>query len=237
MAIQDKFLRGRIGPIVFYERNGKQVARSLPVKVRVAAVSLARATNFGHASRLSSVFIAEFKRMLALPKIPSLQQRLAGSISRWLGVTPMNDIAATPAVPWVESFRLNTKAELNFLLKQQLRVVANTSENLKLSISSFQPAGAIITPAGTLSVNCSIAVASCKLSTAALMQVYQTSFEIPCTIGSLSAQEIDLSVQLNPGELAIVVVSLLFKGKTYETLAGVQDLRWRPIEVIGAVYG
>jgi len=84
---------------------------------------------------------------------------------------------------------------------------------------------------------CTIAEAICKLSTTALMQVYQTSFEIPYIIGSIPEQEINLNVHLNPGEPIVVAAALLFKGKTYETLAGVQDLRWRPIEVIGAVYG
>lgn len=47
------------GQHVFYEFNGKQIARTRPRKVNVAAVTLARAANFGHASQLSWVIMGE----------------------------------------------------------------------------------------------------------------------------------------------------------------------------------
>ena len=49
MAIQNDFLRGAIGHLVYYELNGKQVVRQQARKVKVSPVTLAQATNFGHA--------------------------------------------------------------------------------------------------------------------------------------------------------------------------------------------
>lgn len=236
MAIQDKFLRGLLGSLVFYERNGKQISRVRARKVRVSPVTLARAASFGHASQLSSIFTFEFKRLLNLPKLPSLQQRLAGSISGWLGGKPLHEIKATKLIPGVENFLLNKEAKLGVLLRRELQLAGNTGESLQLAISSFQPADCFIAPVWTARVSFTIVAVSCKFSNPSLEQVGITNIEMAVSSDYLPAQQIDLKVKLNPGEMTIVVASLVFKGKTYDTKDGTQEGKWRPIEVIGAVY-
>ena len=233
----DKFLRGLVGSVVFYERDGKQFARKRPKKRKLAAASKARAVSFGHASTLSAWLVDEFTGLLKLPKFPKLQQRLAGTISRWLGGRKLPEIIARQHVSWVEDFNFNLETKLNAQFKKQLNVITNPGEEIRLSINSFSPVNTILAPDGTSSVACSIAVVSCLLKKPDIKQSYATTLEIPYTTNVTIQQQINTGVQVRPGELTLVVISLLFKGKDFDELDGVQHFKWRPVEVVGAAYG
>lgn len=236
MAKLDRFLRGIVGPVVFYELNGKQVARSRPSKVRLSEDGKRRAENFSYAARLASILVGEVSRLLPLPKFNKTTQRLIGAICRWLDVRRVAEMTAQNPVPWVENFSFNGDCIVNNSWKRHFRLVQDGVGNYRLRVDAFFPVETFYVPPSTKFVCCRIAVVSCHVENKSLTQVFENQLEIPYTVEPFPVQEIETGIVARSGELTIAVASLLFKEYVDDYSERKHDSKWRAVEMVGAVF-
>ena len=134
MARKMEIASGRIGPVIFYIRNGKQCARSAPASVRQTEPMKKRGANFSIASRISSTIRKN------MPAICSLEDgtrhsRLTGAFSRWLKTAGIDQLETGP-IPELKDFGLNPSKMLGAKWKDHTEVIRNEN-GIVIKLSSL----------------------------------------------------------------------------------------------------
>ena len=227
------FISGKIGNVVFYERGGKYIARSMPAKMKLTENTLKRSGNFAIASRAGAALRALLKPVLPFPKDRQIQNKLVGAISNWL---QLHDAASLPPdknVPFVNGFSFNPATGFAERFKVPFEVDQNIPGNVEIQLPAFVPVTAIAAPANTIRVVLTITAASCDLVKGVGLGSQTATVHIPYDTGMRNAEVIQMPVPTPPGALAVVAASL-----TYELGNGkaMTNVAFMPSSVIGAIY-
>ncbi|MEO8406586.1 MAG: hypothetical protein ABI480_18385 [Chitinophagaceae bacterium] len=236
MAKEKQSLSGKIGPVVVYQLNGKNVVRSKPRRYKQTTGTKARSKNFGKASTLGAQLRSGLERVIPFPKDISMQTRLTGAISKWLGTTALKDVQPQKHIPWLSDFEFNEKAKLNSRWKELLKVGEPTTDGILLNIPAFIPVDVINGPAKTTSIECRIGAVSCNLLTQSGTKGFYTSFSFPNTDQKVATQEILMKVNTKPGNVVLVVSSLVYFGNKGGEKVEREEVRWRPVSIIIAFH-
>ena len=236
MAKEDQSLRGKIGPVVVYRLNGQDVVRSLPRSYEQTPATKARSLNFGKATRAAALLRSGLKNVLPFPKDSQIQGRLSGTISKWLGTTPIADLSPEKKIPYLIDFHFNGKSELNSLWKGLLQVDLSEQGELMLNIPPFIPSNIIYAPSWAQTIECRIGAVSCNLADGSFGGEYFTSIHFPTKKQEVEAQQIPLSVPVESGNIVLVVVSMIYTiTKNGIELENTKP-EFRPGDVIAAMY-
>jgi hypothetical protein len=145
--LTEKGLSGRVGPVVYYEMNGKQYVRALPVhkKKRTRAANKPAAALFGQCSATASVAAYALQASLPFPFLYKSHNKFRG----WL----YKEYKLHYQQPdWVlgQSFlppcQLNPEADLRNFLFVPLEIRGVEDGRLHIHVPAFDPVKQIMNP-------------------------------------------------------------------------------------------
>lgn len=214
MAIQlTNYVSGRIGGVVFYQRLGQHIARSLPTTVKQSTATRRRSLNFGVACRAAKTLRTLLAPVIPFPKDKAMQNRFAGAIAKWMGQSDPLTMPTTAEISFVTGFSFNDQAHLPEKWSSSLVVTQPSSQLIEVNIPPFIPTRDIPAPAHTTEIKCTIAAAVCQLASGEAISSYQASFTIPYTDKEHSAEKIELPVSIVAGSMVVVAVGLEYFGR------------------------
>ena len=99
--VTDVFLNGSIGNVIFYRRMGTNCARVKAANVQQSEPTKIRSANFGIAARAGKGLRDGLTPCMPLATDRSMQSRFSGAIAKWLGLSAIDELPPTDAVPFV----------------------------------------------------------------------------------------------------------------------------------------
>ncbi|MEO7490158.1 MAG: hypothetical protein ABIU77_23780, partial [Ferruginibacter sp.] len=164
MAIQSAtYLTGKINNIVFYQRLGTYIARTVPATVKQSAATRVRSKNFGIAAAAGSSLRCSLQQALPFPKNKIMQSRFSGAIALWLGRNDTGSLPPQTSLPFISEFSFNEATGIKERWKLPLTVTKVDEQLLQLQIPAFTLTQVIAAPAHTDMIACRIIAASCNL--------------------------------------------------------------------------
>ena len=234
MAIQAAaYLKGKIDNIVFYQRSGIYIARSIPDKVKQSAATKQRSINFGIASSAGKTLRQLLSGSIAYPKDKRMQSRLSGAIAQWLGVNNISEVLPVINIPFTKSFSFNEISTIVERFKVPVTFSQPADNMLQVFIPSFVPVVSIAAPVNTVEIEFTITAAVCRLKDATSMGNCSATLTIPYTNETINEQTISFPLKTDSGNIVITAGLMNFKLSNGQT-----DKRpsFMPSSVIDARY-
>lgn len=155
--LSDKGLSGRIGPVIYYEMNGKQFARAVPVfkKLRTTARQKNASLLFGICSKTATAAAYVLQAYLTFPF--KALNRFRGWVYKYykLHHQQSNWVLGQKFIP---PFQLNTEADLRDFLFFPIEIKAVENGRLHIYAPAFDPVKQIMNPLQAASASISIMV-------------------------------------------------------------------------------
>lgn len=227
---------GRVGPVIFYFVGDKFHRRSAPTHIRQTAKTKIRSTNFGIASRAGKTLRSELLPVLAFPKDKLMQSRFSGAIAKWLQLEDVQNLLPAEDLGNLYNFRFNLHGAFpeSFRVPYTISKVGNTA--FAIQLPAFMPLQYLKGPEGTVSVDCTFAVAGCNLASGAASGSYTTTLAIPYNNTVIPAQTITLPFAQNQGSLIVIAAALTFTIVKEGTMQKNTENAFMPSSVIKSYY-
>lgn len=208
--LTDKGLSGRIGPVIYYEMNGKQYARSFPVykKKRTAAKQKKAALLFGICSRTATATASVLQAYLAFPF--KAVNRFRGWMYKYykLHHQQNNWVLGHGFIP---PFQLNTEADLRDYLFVPIEIKDAQDGRLHIHVPAFNPVKQIMNPLRAASATISIMVQG--LPFGEQQECFSVVEKIAVGFSDTSSPASDLffeNAAIQPASVLMVTVALSF---------------------------
>ena len=212
MALQmATYLRGRMGNIVFYQRAGIYIARSVPLVVKQSAATKKWNKNFGVSATAGKSLRPLLLPVLPFPKNRSMQSRFSGAITKWIRLGNPAALPAGTNLPFISQFQFNKDSSITERWKIPWRVVQPVAGLIEVQLPAFIPNMSITAPAHTISVDCTITVASCLLADGKALGSCTKQLSIDYTGTPIHAQTISMPVPTPAGALVITAAFLQYR--------------------------
>ncbi len=211
MAIQKStFITGRLQNIIFYQRDGKFFARTMPDKVKQSAATKIRSRNFGIASTSGKTLRKLLAPVLPFPKDKNMQSRFSGAIAKWLRLYDVNHIPLATRLPFLTNFNFNEKTSIKERWKVPIVVTQPANDRVEVYIPGFLPTTNINAPAYTTAIICTITTAVCRLNNGVALGSFTEILNIAYNNEPVNARVLTLPVPIASGSLVITAVSLTY---------------------------
>jgi hypothetical protein len=212
MAIQmTTYLKGKMNNLVFYERNGVQVARVMGAAPKHTAATKKRSENFGICATLGKSLRPLLYPAIPFPKNKSMQGKFSGAFAKWLGLRDILSIPPTNEIPFVTGFPFNPETSIAERCKVPFAVSHTTANELVIQLPAFVPSSAISAPANTIALEFSFAAASCMLSNGTAPGGDVKKIIIPYDHQTVNASQVQLFINTEPGAIVITALSLDYR--------------------------
>ena len=233
--INDVFVTGTLGNVVFYRRMGKPCARIKREHIKQTTATKKRGINFGIAARAGKGLRMGLVAAIPNPTDRKVQSRFSGAIAKWLGQSDVKVLQPCDNVPFLSFFPFSDDDTFRERFKVPV-AVSVTANVVSVSIGSFIPARNISAPAGTLSVKLILSVAGAQLATVIPSGWQTESIEIPFNNLEIPAKVLDFSVPTETGTLIVAAARLVYYGYKNNPLLVIEKKGFSPAEVINAMY-
>ena len=233
--IDDVFVSGTFGNVVFYRRMGKACARMKRPGIKQTVATKKRGVNFGIAARAGKALRMGLSPVMPNPTDRSMQSRFSGAIARWLGTKDVNGLSPSDPIPFVSSYSFTTEDSFTDRFKAPFRIT--TSEDVaEVTLAAFVPSKNISAPAGTLAVKLVIAVAGCRLATGVFTGGTSQTIDIPYDGVEIPAQTLRFDVPGDKGNMIVTAARLIYTGIKNGHPCIIDKKGFNPAGVINAVY-
>lgn len=227
------FVKGSIGNVIFYERNGRPYARSKPGSVKQTANMKQRSLNFGIAARAGKTLRVQLAPLLPFPKDRKMQSRFSGALSQWLGTQPINELLPQPAVAALHGYNFNEACRLAERFKAPVHVSLPSTGQVTIDIAAFVPTQVLAAPAHTAYAELTVITTACRLADAMPVATEIFSRRIDYNNIQQPAQQLQYTIAAQPGTLVLVAASISFWRSNGKKEMREGDL---PAVVLGAAY-
>lgn len=233
--IDDVFVSGTFGNMVFYRRMGKACARIKRSHIKQTVATKKRSTNFGIAARTGKILRAGLINAMPNPRDRSMQSRFSGAFAKWLGQSDVNTLQPCEPVPYLTNFAFTKEDTFNERFKVQFSVNF-TSTGVEIRIAGFNPVRNISAPAGTVSVHLVIAVAGVKPAKGVAAGFASQTIEIPYSDTEIPPKILDFAIPADPGTLIVTAARLVYLGVKNNQKPILNKKEFDPAGVINAAY-
>jgi hypothetical protein len=234
MAIQiQNFISGRLGNVVFYERQGKYIARSLPSRVRLSKNTKKRNGNFGVASSTGSRLRQGLESVLPFPRELTAQRRFSGAISIWLGQRSLSELTSSDKLHPINQFDFVEESGFANRFRVPITITPSGKNALELKMGAYIPKTEIAAPIKTVSVQVTFGLTACTLKQALTQPPQIVRFEIPFTAEVQPSRTIVLPFKPMSDLLIVTVGSIIYTQEGNKTC---QRRNYLPCSVIDARY-
>lgn len=237
MAVQNLLhFSGKAGNIVFVNRNGQTYIRSMPVRVKRSAASKRSSVNFGIAAAAGKTLRSQLGYALPTTTDKYMYARFTGAISRWLGSTLIKDMVVSNSIPYVRDFNFNPATSIRERCRISFTVTRISNHTIRINLPGFIPENDISAPAHTVSLECNITTASCRLADGVALGNASRTINIPFNGVPIPAQSFNLAVSNPKGSVVITAVSMVFYVNKKGLIAPVNNANFIPGSIISAMY-
>ena len=233
--IDDVFVSGTFGNIVFYRRMGKPCARIRRDHIKQTAATKKRGINFGIAARAGKGLRQGLVPAMPYPTDRSMQSRFSGAIAKWLGQSDVAALQPCDHLSYLSSFSFTEDDSFNTRFKIPY-TVSLTESSAIINLASFNPVRNISAPAGTLSVHLVIAASATKLATGAPAGQAIQRVEIPYNNAEMPASTLSFEVPVFAGNMIVIAARLVYIGFKNNYNYIIEKKGFNPAAVIQAAY-
>lgn len=234
--INDVFVSGTLGNVVFYRRMGKPCARIKRAHIRQTDATKKRGINFGIAARTGKGLRFGLTTVMPHPADRSMQSRFSGTIAKWLGQSAVDSLEPCNNIPFVSRFQFAEGASFAERFKVPVVITQPTTNLLHVNIGSFIPTKNISAPAGTVSISLIITVSTAELPTGINSGQQSVSIDIPYNSTLIPAKVMDFPIPENGGTIIITAARLLYYGEKNNMTLLLYNEAFNPAGVIDARY-
>ena len=233
MASLSNLLSGRIGNLIFYERNGKTCIRSRAKRVRQTKATKSSAALFGKVATINKALRSGLDKILPESKERAIMLRLNQQLLPLLKHTELKGFSET--LPEIDQFQFNEATDITARLNIPFNVDWKKKQAIQLNFSHANLFKAIKSPKGTIAIYLELAIAGCKTADATSTANYFTSVKL--TAGAPGPATIELPCQLQTGCITIVVAALKYEILKNRIPSIITNKKWLPVGIISACYG
>jgi hypothetical protein len=234
--VTDVFLNGSIGNVIFYRRMGTNCARVKASHVQQSEATKIRSVNFGIAARAGKGLRDGLTPCMPLATDRSMQSRFSGAIAKWLGLSAIDELPPTDAVPFVSDLDFTKGQPVGERFKVPLSISVPQQNLVTVSINTFVPSKEISAPAGTGLVTLVISVAGCLLKTGESSGNETHTIDILYNDTPVPAQVLEFHVDTPQQSLLVAAARLIYKRFEYNTWVEMKKEAFMPAGVIHAGY-
>ncbi|NEU07857.1 hypothetical protein GZH53_05990 [Flavihumibacter sp. R14] len=228
MAIQlNTTYIGRIEDIIYYERLGDYLIRTVP---RQAANSIKSASAFGKAASLAKNLRTLLAPIIRNPRDKNMQNRLTVAVSRFLADADAKTVIDPQNNP-LAGFQFAADSALNQCLLFPLVVSGQSDGNIRFSIPAINPVDAIAAPPGTTKAEIRFMAISFHPDKGQLSAASSEGLEIPYTDGLQAALNAVLQSEYLPGSVAVVAVSVRY----WNNIRPISAAGFMPAQIIATI--
>jgi hypothetical protein len=233
--IDDVFVSGTFGNVVFYRRMGKACARIKRSHIKQTPATKKRSINFGIAAGTGKILRAGLINAMPNPTDRSMQSRFSGAIAKWLGQSEVDALQPCDPVPYLTNFAFTLEDTFHERFKVQFSVTC-TSTKVEIRIAGFNPVRNISVPAGTVSVHLVLAVAGVKPAKGVAAGFTSQTIEIPYSDTEIPPKVLDFAIPASTGTLIVTAARLLYVGVKNNQKSIFNKKGFDPAGVINAAY-
>jgi hypothetical protein len=235
MARQLLGISGKIGNMIYFQRNGETFMRSVG-KVKQTKATEKWKKKFGMASRVGKQLRILLKPVIPFPLDKSMQSRFSGSISKWLKKEDPGNIQPSDNLSFVKGFSFNQKTSVDERWKAGPEVKRTGKNIFDIIIPAFVPIEKISAPVNTSMVKCTITTAACRFANVSPGGSMTTVIEFPYDSSRITAQTVQHKLPLEKGSIVVTAILLTY---LIDKQGGISDNTreaFIPATVIGAMY-
>lgn len=227
-------LTGKMGPVVVYTLNGKQVVRARPRPHKKSKSSQQAAKQFGLASKISAQLRTQlYKTVHDIPQ-KNTRYRFDGVIREWLQNGKPASNSRISAFSSMQQFQFNEKSSLSERLRVQPSVDWVNAGKIMINLPAMVPMRDMAAPPNTASIQCIIEAARTLLKNQLIIkELPSAAINIKYSNKTINSQHIQIPFELKAGELIIAVMALRYITNNSRVL---NDEKWMPAGVIGTFY-
>lgn len=211
--ITEKGLSGRVGPVIYYQMNGKQYARAFPVykKKRSRAATKPAAALFGQCSATASTAAYALQASLPFPFLYKPQNSFRGWLYKYykLHHEQHNWVLGQNFLP---PCQLNPDADLRDFLFAPIEIRGVVDGRLHIHVPAFDPVKQIMNPVRAASACISIMVQG--LSFGKEQECFFPEEKLPVDFSEIHSPARDLFFEhasMKPESVLMVTVALSFQ--------------------------
>ena len=201
---------GTIGPLVGCLRHGKYYYRSKSKKPTQTKATREAAGIFGLAAMACKVMRTYLEPCLPDPKDQHMRRRLEWRIRQWLGEQTSLTPQTTADIPFVNHFNFNAEDRLSERLTVSPVFSITGPGNAILQLPAFIPVNQVRVPAGTTHLQLCISSVALRLNSYTCYGNSSTMISLPYNERMNPAQEFNLDLQTEPGNILITAMLLRF---------------------------
>lgn len=234
MAFQHKiFVRGKLGPVIFYERYGIGYAKQAERQVRQTPATKASAQLFGKAAQIAKILRRNTGDIRAGGNGRNSMIRLNQAVQGWLrgGNTTEQD-----SIHLVTGFEFNPDKELQHTLRFHITADFTDSGDVHVTIPAFELPNDVKAPAHTVALHWDIFVNSCRVTNSTCTGEANCRVKTQFNHGPIPEQKV--SLRFDPGKECITVVVVGLRFTTGENFSSMPILKPEamPMQIVAARY-
>jgi hypothetical protein len=235
MGIYEGGVRGKVGKMVFYQRNGKTYMRAIAEKVKQSEATKEKALLFGKAVSLSARLRSGLKNVVENPSAKPIMYALNRGLQEWMTLSPTINEGLTTDLPGLTGLPLSKKTSIKQRFKKEIAINFELPGSIMLTIPVLVPLEHIKAPANTEDIIMNVGVVSSKLGDHGTVGDERSAcFKLTYDSNPVTEKKISFDFPIEPGHLVLVVVSLRYRIPTYGNLKIIMEDPWIPVEVVGS---
>ena len=201
---------GRIGPVIFYFVGDKFYSRAAPGKIKQAAKTKIRSTNFGIAARAGKALRVGLADVLPNAKDRQMQSRLSGGIAKWLALRSIKSLITAEDIPGLYRFQFGGLWAFEEKFRVPFTVSTASGGAIEIHVPAFVPIEALKGPSDMISVDCTFAIAGGDLATGMPLENNLVRWNIPYNTTEVPPQTFTLPCEQAVGSLIVITGGLRF---------------------------
>lgn len=234
--VTDVFVNGSMGNVIFYRRMGTQCARIKRTHIRHSLAMKIRSMNFGIAARAGKALRSRLLPCMPLATDRNMQSRFSGAIAKWLGVSAINELPPTDAVPFVSNIDFTKGQPVSERFHVPLTISLPKENLVTIIMDPLVPSKDIAAPAGTGMVTLVISVAGCLMKTGEPCGNETHTIDILYNNTPVDARLLQFHVDTPQQSLVVAAARLIYKRFEYNTWVEMKKEAFMPAGVFYAAY-
>ena len=199
---------GTVDNLIYYKWKDIYAVRTKPVKVKQTKASKQQSRLFGMAAHTGAVLRNLLKPALPDAKDRAMMRRLEQAMVQWLRSGAYSTNEPQDNLSFITGFEFNEQSVLTSRLKLPVTVTRTQQSTVAVLIPQLQPVKDIAAPAGTKKVAVKLRAAACSLANDNNINCTGMELNIDYNDALLPAQQVELPVSLEAGNITIVMITL-----------------------------
>jgi hypothetical protein len=233
----DPGFTGRVGPVVFYNLNGKNIVRSLPRSYKQTRATRKSAGEFGRASGIARSIRKQLGPVISNPTDNKMQTRLVTAVFEWIRSMRDPSKKIQGIVYPVSGFNFSEKSTATVSDRgfPAIQISYPSAGPVQIRIPAFIPKTVMKVPAYTVSILCRLCTCVTDLKNSYPLGCASVELEIEYSNTEVPAQTISFKLPTPENVLVVTVASLIYRLSKAGNILENTNKAFMPEEILSAV--